>query len=93
MLRKLLTLAVLVSPPLYANGAHTYVVLANIRDTKLVLMDGYDVTRIVEAQLFCYDFRGFDKGDRVFATDNLDACATSTLVSERTGSTCKVWCP
>jgi hypothetical protein len=93
-LTRLLSAALLLSAPLAADarGLHAYGILANVDDSKLVLMDQYGGKVVVSAKTFCMDIYGFDEEDIVFSTENLLACGSATLISKRTHQTCAVWC-
>lgn len=79
--------------PVNAASSYQYTVVANVDDEKLVLIDSFGETHVVEAQAYCYSALGFDEGDTVLAVDSLNACAMTTLISLSQRQTCKVWCP
>lgn len=81
------------TPAVEARSTHLYAVAANMNDDKLLLVDQYQQTYVVEAMTYCFDYQGFDRGDVIISTKDLGACATSTLISRRTGESCEVFCP
>lgn len=94
-MKRLLTLLVLFgfTPSAAAADVYPYIVLANIDDDKIILVDVLGEKYVVEALSYCFDFQGFDEDDIVYSTENLYACAVSTLISRTTGETCEVFCP
>lgn len=75
-----------------AGSVTAYVILANVNDDKLVLEDSYGQRHVISPKIFCFSWQGFDSGDIVYSTENLDACTSSTLISKRTHRTCDVYC-
>lgn len=93
-MRRLFALALfLFASPARAGDVLRYIVVYNVNDEKLILMDSYGEKYVVEAHIYCWEHQGFERGDIVLSTENLDICVSSTLISTESGETCEVWCP
>lgn len=91
-MRYLLLALLLLASPAHAE-VYRYVVVANLDDDKLLLVDAYGENFIVEARVYCWEHRGFARGNILLSSENLDLCVSSTLISVKTGESCEVWCP